>query len=201
MSNGRKSLNDFTSLFHGLNGNTAPKVVPYTFEDVVAALNTVVANDWAGFLRERIESHSPTPPLGGIANGGYELVYKDTPNSWSVMEEQESGSISFWYSLGLAVGAQGVVGDVLVGGISDKAGFGPGMKILAVNGREFTPDLLRSAVRDAKGLQEPIEFIVENTGFFKVIKLDYHEGEKYPALQRVAGTPDRLDDVLKPMVK
>jgi predicted metalloprotease with PDZ domain len=201
MTNGKKSINDFTAAFHGLGGNTAPKVVPYTFDDVVAALNGVVANDWAGFLRERIESHSPTPPLGGITNGGYTLVYQDSPNTWTAMEEAESGTISFWYSLGLSVGQQGVIGDVLVGGISDKAGFGPGMKIIAVNGREFAPDVLRAAVREAKGTQAPIEFIVENTGFFKVLKVDYHEGEKYPAFQRVASTPDRMDEILTPMVK
>ena len=201
MTNGKKSLNDFTAAFHGLGGNTAPKVVPYTLEDVAAVLNGVVANDWAAFLRERVESHAMLPPMGGITNGGYTLVYQDTPNSWTAMEEAESGTISFWYSLGLSVGAQGVIGDVLIDGLADKAGFGPGMKIVAVNGREFDPTVLRAAVREAKGTQAPLEFIVENTGFFTVVKIDYHEGEKYPAFQRVASTPDRLGEILRPMVK
>jgi predicted metalloprotease with PDZ domain len=201
MTNGKKSLDDFVAAFHGLGGNTAPKVVPYTFEDVVAGLNGVVANDWAAFLHERIDSHAATPPLGGIANGGYTLVYKDKPNSWMAMEEADGGAIDFWYSLGLQVGVTGGIGDVLVDGIADKAGFGPGMKIVAVNGREFSPDLLRAAVKDAKGSQTPIEFIVDNTGFFKVIKIDYHEGERYPVFERVASVPDRLDEILKPMAK
>ncbi len=201
LTDGKKSLNDFVAAFHGLNGNTPPRVVPYTFEDVVAGLNGVVKNDWAGFLRERLDSHSPEPPMGGLANGGWRLVYKDTPNSWSAMEDSESGSVSFWYSLGLSVAANGTVGDVLVGGLSDKAGFGPGMKILAVNGRGFTPELLRAAVKEGRGSQAPIELIVENIGFYRIIRLDYHEGEKYPALERVDGTPDRLDDLLKPMIK
>jgi predicted metalloprotease with PDZ domain len=139
--------------------------------------------------------------MGGITNGGYKLVYKDTPSEWSAMEEADSGSISFWYSLGLSVGSQGVIGDVLVGGLADKAGLAPGIKIIAVNNREFTPDMLRAAVKDAKGMQAPIEFIVENTGFFKVVKIDYHEGEKYPVFERVSATPDRMDDILKPMAK
>ena len=46
MTNGKKSINDFVAKFHGLGGDTAPKVVPYTFDDVVAGLNGVVANDW-----------------------------------------------------------------------------------------------------------------------------------------------------------
>jgi len=200
LTNGAKSLNDFVALFHGLGGNTAPKVVPYTFDDVVAALNQVVANDWAGFLHTRVDSHSAEPPLGGIANGGYELAYTDIPNAWMQMGEQDSAAINFWYSLGLQVSGQGIVSDVEVGGISDKAGFGPGMKIVAVNGREFTSDILRAAVKEAKNSKSPIEFIVSNTGFYKILKLDYHGGEKFPFLQRVTMTPARMDDILKPMV-
>ena len=41
-SGGKKTLNDFVAAFHGLNGNTPPVVVPYTFDDVVAGLNAVV---------------------------------------------------------------------------------------------------------------------------------------------------------------
>ena len=201
LSNNKKTLNDFVAAFHGLNGNTPPRVVPYTFEDVVAGLNAVVANDWAAFLRSRLDAHTAEPPMGGITNGGYKLFYKDTPNEWSAMEEGDAGSINFWYSVGLSVGSQGVIGDVLVGGLADKAGLAPGIKIIAVNNREFTPDMLRAAVKDAKGTQAPIEFIVENTGFFKVVKIDYHEGEKYPVFERVAGTPDRMDEILKPMTK
>ena len=75
------------------------------------------------------------------------------------------------------------------------------MKILAVNGRQFSSDELRAAIRDAKGSSTPLEFITVNTGAYKVIRLDYHEGERFPAFERVAGTPDRLDEILKPMSK
>ena len=201
MSNGRRTLNDFVGAFHGLGGNTAAKVVPYTFEDVVATLNSVVPYDWATMLKDRLDSNRPGAPLGGVTNGGYKLVYKDTPNSWSAMEEAAAGSASFYYSLGMQVTGQGMVADTRVGGLADKAGFGPGMKIVAVNGREFTPDLLKAALKDGKGSQSPIEFIVQNTGFFKVLKMDYHEGQKYPVFERVEGVPDRMDEILKPMVK
>ena len=42
MTNDKKSLNDFVAEFEGLGGNTPPKVVPYTFDDIVAGLNAVV---------------------------------------------------------------------------------------------------------------------------------------------------------------
>jgi predicted metalloprotease with PDZ domain len=201
LTNGKKTLDDFVAKFHGLGGDTGPKVVPYTFDDVVAGLNGVVANDWATFLRSRVDSHAYQAPLGGLENGGYKLTYTDKPNAWSEMVNLQRGSFDFWYSLGLHVDKAGTVSDVLKGGISDKGGFGPGMQILAVNGRAYTPDVLKAAVRDGKGSGPAVELIVENTGYYKVIKLDYHDGERYPQLERVASVPDRLDEILKPETK
>lgn len=201
MTDGKKTLNDFVAKFHGLGGDTGPKVVPYTFEDVVSGLNAVVPNDWATFLRSRVDSNAYHAPLGGIENGGYKLTYTDTPNVWTAMASDERGTVSFWYSIGLSAGKAGGVGDVLKGGVADKAGVGPGMTIVAVNGRAFTPDVLKAAVHDAKGSGPSIELILENTGYYKIVKLDYHDGERYPKLERVAGVPDRLDDILKPQAK
>ena len=200
-TNGKKSLNDFVAAFHGLGGNTPPKVVPYTFEDVVSALNAVTPNDWAGFLRSRLESNAPHAPLGGIEAGGYRLSYADKPNSWMAMEEGQTGGINFWYSMGLHVRPDGTVGDVLKGGMSDRAGVGPGMRIVAVNGRGFTPQVMRLAVMEAKGSGPAEELILENTGFYKVVKVEYHDGERYPYLERTSGTADRMDEILKPMAK
>jgi predicted metalloprotease with PDZ domain len=201
MTNGKKSLDDFVAKFHGLGGNTGPKVVPYTFDDVVAGLNGVVANDWATFLRSRLDSNAYHAPLGGLENGGYKLIYADKPNPWSAMEDAERGTFDFWYSLGLHAGKSGTVSDVLKGGVADKAGVGPGMKIVAVNGRGYTPDVLKAAVHGGAGSGPVTELIVENTGYYKILKLDYHGGERYPQLERVSGVPDRLDDVLKPEAK
>jgi predicted metalloprotease with PDZ domain len=201
MTDGKKSLDDFVAKFHGLGGDTGPKVVPYTFEDVVSGLNSVVANDWTTFLRSRLDSNSYHAPLGGLENGGYKLTYSDKPNAWSAMADAQSGTFDFWYSLGLHVGRTGGVSDVLKGGVADKAGVGPGMKILAVNGRAYTPEVLKAAIHDSKDSGPAIELIVLNTGYYKIIKLDYHGGERYPQLERISGTPERLDDILKPAAK
>ena len=42
--------------------------------------------------------------------------------------------------------------------------------------------------------------IVVNTGYYKVIRLEYHEGERYPQIERVQGSRDFLDDIVAPMV-
>jgi predicted metalloprotease with PDZ domain len=202
MSGGKKSLNDFVAAFEGLGGNTPPKVVPYTFDDVVAGLKAVVPNDWAAFLRQRLDTNQTDAPLGGIENGGWKLTYAPRPNIWSEKENTQNGSVDFWSSLGLSVNSGGTLSDVLKSGPADKAGLGPGMRLVAVNGRSFTPALLRAAVNDAEGAAGPaIELIVENTGYYKLLRIDYHGGERYPTLERVAAVPDALDDILQPLVK
>ncbi len=201
LTNGKKSLNDFLAAFEGLGGNTPPKVVPYTFDDIVNGLNNVVAYDWAGFLRERLTSKSPHAPLDGIENGGYKLVYTGVPNDYTQAMMTVSGMTQAWWSIGLDVASDGRIGDVLIGSPADKAKLGPGMQIIAVNGRQYSGSLLNDAIRDAKGNTNPISLIVANTGVYKVLAIDYHDGLRYPHLERVEGTPDRLDDILKPMVK
>jgi predicted metalloprotease with PDZ domain len=200
-SAGKKNLNDFTAAFHGLNGNTPPRVIPYTFEDVVQGLNAIIPMDWAAFLRTRLDANQlHAPEIDGTALGGYKLTYTDKPNDWSELEES-GGSLDATFSLGFSVGSSGNPGDVIVGSVADKAGLAPGFKIIAVNGREFTLPLLRAAIKDAVGNGPGIDLIVENTGYFKMVTLNYHGGERYPHLERVSGTPDRLDDILKPMTK
>ena len=202
-TNGKKSLNDFAAAFEGLGGNTGPKVVPYTFEDIVNGLNAVIPNDWANFLRTRLDSNDVhAPETDGInALSGYKLIYTDKPDYWSQLLESQHNYIDVRYSLGMSVGTDGKVKDVIVGGLADKAGFGPDMQIIAVNGRAFAPLLLRAAIQHAQGNGPAVEFIVENTNYYKVIRMDYHGGERYPQLERVEGTPARLDDILQPMVK
>jgi hypothetical protein len=67
--------------------------------------------------------------------------------------------------------------------------------LVAVNGHAFTGEVLKQAIRQAT----PIELIVSNDNEFRTVRLDYHDGEKYPRLERVQGTPDLLDEILKPL--
>ncbi len=200
-SNGKKSLNDFCARFLGLNGNTPPQVLPYTFDDIVSNLNAIQPYDWAHLLHERLTSKAPHAPLNGIAAGGYRLEYTSQANDFIRAQEAHDHGVNAWYSLGLRMGADNTISDVLIGSIAYNAGFGPAMKIVAVNGRRATDELLHHAIRDANNTTEPIEFIVENTGFFKVIKVNYHDGEKYPHLVRDEHAPALLDGILKPMSK
>jgi predicted metalloprotease with PDZ domain len=197
-SHGKKSLNDFCARFLGLGGNTGPITVPFTFDDIVSNLNAVQPYDWAGFLTNRLTTKADHAPLSGIENGGYQLVYTETPNG--DMKARESlGGVNAWYSLGLNVTSNGTLGDVLLYSPAYKAGLGPGMKIIAVNGREYSDSLLHNAIQDAK--TSPVQLIVENTGYYRTVKLDYQGGERYPHLERVNSKPALLDQILQPLTK
>jgi predicted metalloprotease with PDZ domain len=200
LTHGQKSLNDFCVKFLAVGGNTPPKVVPYTFDDIVNDLNSVVAYDWRGFLTERLTSHANHAPLGGIEHGGYKLVYKDQPTKFEKAELGHRGGVDAFYSVGLRVRKDGAISDVKMFSDADKAGFAPQWKIVAINDIGYSDDGFQDALKHAKGTSDPIEFIVSNDNHFRTLKIDYHGGEKYPHLERNNSTPDLLDDILKPLV-
>jgi len=201
-SGGKKSLDDFVRVFHGGTGGT-PAVRTYTAEDVYAGLNAVWPNDWAGFFRERVYDVAPRAPIGGIENAGWKLTSTDVAPALVVAAEDETDLYDFWESLGIMVQGDGTAGpgvitDVVPGMPAAQAGVGPGMKLLAVEGRRYTRDRLRDAVRLAKGGSEPIELLVENADVYKICRVEDHGGERYPVLVRESGRPDLLAAIGKP---
>jgi predicted metalloprotease with PDZ domain len=199
LTHGQKSLNDFAVKFLALGGNTPPKVVPYTFDDIVNDLNSVVAYDWRGFLTERLTSHANHAPLGGIEHGGYKLVYTDELTKFEKAAIGHRGGVDAYYSIGLRVRKDGTIGDVKMFSDAYKAGFAPQWKIIAVNNVGYSDDDFKDALKKAKSTSEPLEFIVSNDNHFRTLKIDYHGGEKYPRLERDSNAPDLLDDILKPL--
>ena len=72
---------------------------------------------------------------------------------------------------------------------------------MAVNGRIFSSGALSEAIRVAKDSKEPIHLIVQADEFVRRADIDYHDGERYPVLKPVNGTPNYLDDITKPLAK
>ncbi len=195
-SKGAKNIDDFCHLFHGAP-STGPMVKTYTFDDVVNTLNQVVSYDWRGFWTERLTNHGPGAPLGGIEGSGWKLVYDETQS------EMERGVESNWhvvdgaFSIGLELREDGTITDTIEGMPAAVAGIGPGMKLIAVNGRQYSPEVLRDALKAGKGGSAPLELLVENTDYYKTYKLDYHGGERYPHLVRDDSKPDLLTEIYK----
>src|SRR5438034_1299227 len=139
-THGQKSLNDFCRLFYG-GASGPPVVVPYKFEDVVAALNQVTPYDWAALLRQRLDSKSAHAPLGGFENGGWKLVYSEEKNSTMEAREKISEALDLSFSLGMIVSKEGALIDVIPGSPAYAAGAGAGMKLMGVNGRRALKDV------------------------------------------------------------
>jgi predicted metalloprotease with PDZ domain len=193
LSGDRKSLDDFARLFYGIdNGSDVTRT--YTLEDIVSALNSVQPYDWAGFLRQRVYELAPHTPEDGITRGGYRLTYSDTPPGWLKAAERPDAFVGF--SIGFSVRGSGDLGSVLWDSPAFKAGITPDMHLNAVNGKAFSIDVLREAIKNAEKDSAPIKLLVKRGDEFQTIDIDYHGGLRYPALTRVDGTPDRLDEIL-----
>jgi predicted metalloprotease with PDZ domain len=136
--------------------------------------------------------------MGGIERGGWKLVYDDKPNVLIRASEKSRKAQNYYYSLGFAVNEKGELIDVIPGSPAYKGGIGPGMKLIAVNGRLWNKDVLKDAVLASKNNHEPIELLVANSEFVKTYSLDYHGGLQHPHLERASGE-DWLDDILKPL--
>ena len=196
LSGGKKSLDDFARLFYGID-NGSYVTVGYTLDDIVKALNTVQPYDWAGFFRTRVYEVSPSVPENGFTQGGYKLVYNDHEPEWQ-RKGDPTRSISFATSLGFSAKPDGGIDNVRWDGPAFKAGITPDMQLQAVNDQKYTAEILRAAIIAAEQTKDPIKLLLKRGDEFVTISLDYHGGLRFPHLERIDGTPDRLDEVLAP---
>ena len=205
LTNGGKSLDDFARLFFGpYNGSYI--TFTYHFEDVVKALNTVAPYDWDTFLKTRVYDLHPAVPEEGITRGGYKLVYTDKAIAWVEKAEAKYGYTDFSTSLGFAIGSRrggnagngNAVGSVQWNSLAFKAGITPDMELVSVNGTAYSSDVLKKAIVAAEKGTAPIVLQFLRDDQYKTVSMDYHGGLRYPSLERVNGTPARLDDIMAP---
>ncbi len=196
LSDGKKSLDDFAGAFFGIkSGQWVPET--YDFDAVVETLNTVQPYHWAAFLRERLESHGAAP-LDGVARGGYRLVYSDTPSDYFKKMEARRKITDLTFSLGLVVGRENKLTDVLWGGPAHAAGLTVGTQIIAVDGLSYDNDRLKDAIKAGSTNSAPIELLIKNGDRYSTVRVDFHDGLHYPHLERDANVPARLDQILSP---
>ncbi len=196
---GRRSLDDFCALFLGEGDNGRVYLKPYRAEDVFAALGRVAPLDWKGFFDARLQSKSAEPPLGGIEDGGYRLVYDGRPNVFLASDVPRlRDDLQAQESLGVHVLKDGTVADCWPRSEAWQAGVAPGMRILAVDGRAYSRDRLARAIAGSTSSEKPIDLVVEAAGFVKTCSVAYHRGTKVPHLERVAGKPDLLSEIAAP---
>jgi predicted metalloprotease with PDZ domain len=194
---GAKSLDDFAKLFlGGRDGEWAPAT--YRRADIVAALNSVAPNDWAGFLHTRIDLTTEHAPLDGLARGGYKLAYSETPSAYQKAIDGRLKGAELLFSIGLNVGEDGRIREVMWDGPAFNQGLTVGTRIVAVNGEAYNGDTLKQAITDAKTARSAIDLLVQAGDRYRTVGVDYHGGLRYPVLERIADRPDVLGAILSP---
>jgi predicted metalloprotease with PDZ domain len=195
-SKGKRSLDDFAKAFFSIDDGSS-SIVTYTYEDIVKALNAVQPYDWNTFLHSRIETAGNPPFEDGLHRGGYKLVYTDVPNEIGKARDEGRKHLNLFFSVGIEIDTKdATVSMVIWDSPAFKAKLTEGTQILAVNGAAYSADTLKAAIRAAQKSKAPIELMVKNGERFRVVDIDYHDGLRYPHLERDSATPARLDDIL-----
>jgi predicted metalloprotease with PDZ domain len=199
-SHGARSLDTFLHRYTE-PALTGPIVKTYTRAEIEALLEQVEPYDWHAFFDKYVYHTSVHPPSDEFARSGWRFVYSEKPNAFITADEADDHGIAGWFSYGADLTAKGVVDDVRDGSPAWRAGLAPGMHILAVDNQEFSSDVLEYAVKKAQHSSAPISLITSQTGWFQTLSLDYHDGIRYPHLERIEGTPDMLAAIMAPHAK
>jgi predicted metalloprotease with PDZ domain len=194
---GAKGLDDFAKAFFGVRDGDWGELT-YTFDDVVATLNRVYPYDWARFLQDRLYQSGRPAPLAGIEQAGYKLVWKDKPNPSDAGVAKQRKTLDLTYSLGITIGNEGDVTSGLWDGPAFGAGVVKGVKIVAVDGEAYTPEIMNQAITAAKGGSRPIELLVKRGDHFQTVPVTWNGGLRYPWLERTGKGDGGLDRLLAP---
>lgn len=195
-SGGHASIDDFVQRFYAGAGG-APALKPYKEEDVYATLAAVVPGDWRAIIRRHLDTLGPGALVNGLESSGWKVTYTAEKNTWDAVGEKASKGTFRPYSIGLVLNKDGAIVDASEDRPAARAGVGPGMKLVAVNGRKFSVEGLDAAIAEAKDTHKPIELMVETGDYYRVISVPYFEGPRYPHLVRIDARPDTLTEVLK----
>jgi predicted metalloprotease with PDZ domain len=194
-SNGARSLDDFLRAFFGQR-DTGPMVVPYTRGDVEAALAAVLPYDWHRFFEERVYQVNAKTPSEAIEATGWRVTYTAVPNADRFLAPGFEAGGQQQFSIGVIVHNDGRVYEVWPGSAADAAGLAPLMSIVAVNGQAFSVPRLIDAI--ANGKSNDITLVTKLDDSIESRTIKYAGGLRYPHLERIEGTPDRLEAILAP---
>ena len=196
-SGGKRSIDDFARAFFGMRNGDYGELT-YSLDDVVNTLNAVQPYDWRGYLQRKVYDIAAAPPLEGINQGGYRLIYTDQPTHWTKVSEKQRKNTDLTYSGGFTVGTDGKVASVLWDSPAFNAGMTVGTQIVAVNGRSFDCDGLKQAIKSAAGTGRAAELLIKSGDVYRTATLDWHGGLKYPRLEKIGKGQGTLDALLAP---
>lgn len=198
-SGGKKSLDDFCHEFFR-SATNLPRPNPYTREDLVRILNSLVPFDWDGLIRRRVESFQTAfdPSVAGLLGYRFELQ----PDATNVPGDtfRFSGGIDAYDSVGATFSNDGTVRNLLLGSPADQARLMPNMKIIGIGNYQWSASRWSKAMEATKS-GTPVELKVVDGDEIKSIQIHYFDGPRGLNLVRQVDSPDLLVDILKPLKK
>ena len=194
-SGGKRSLDDFARAFFGIRDGDWGEVT-YTIDDVAATLNAISPYDWKDYLVRRLTEHAKGAPLSGFVRNGYRLIFTDTPTGAFKNNEARRKFADFTYSGGFIVGREDAVTGVTWQSAAFDAGLTVGTKLVSVDGLSYSKERMAAAIRRAKGSKDAIALVVKNEDRVRIVSLDYHDGLRYPRLEKVGTGQTGLDRLL-----
>jgi predicted metalloprotease with PDZ domain len=196
---GQRSLDDFCRAFFG--PQSVPVATdPYVLGDVTTALAVVAPYDWKTFFVTRLNaSGTDRVPLEGLTSSGWTLAYGDSAGSVQAARDEIHRTVEERFSLGFLSQEDGTVLDVVRDSPAWKAGLGPGMKLLTVNQRRWSPQVFRDAIAADHNSSIPINLSVQNGLVTFPVAINDHTGASYPRLERNAN-PDLISEILRPRI-
>jgi predicted metalloprotease with PDZ domain len=197
---GRASLDDFARRFYaGASG--APQLKPYVEQDVYDALASVAPADWHTFIRRHLDATNTSALFSALERTGWKLVYTAEKNSWVEYWQKREKTTEREWSIGLRLNKDAKIIDTIDDRAAARAGAGPGMTVVAVNGKKFTAEVLDAAIVEAQTTRRPIELLVENDDFYRTLPVEYFDGPRFPHFVRIDGRPDTLTQVVTSRVR
>jgi predicted metalloprotease with PDZ domain len=199
-SAGRASLDDFVKRFFSGAGG-APALKPYVEADVYATLAAVAPADWRALIRRHLDTTGTEALLAGLQSVGWQLTYSPEKNSYIETRQKRRKTIERQWSIGVTISDKdedkGTIIDTVEDRAAAQAGAGPGMKLIAVNGRRYSAEVLDAAIAAAHETRKPIELMLESGDYYRAISVAYFDGARYPHLARSDDRLDILAEVLK----
>ena len=197
---GRAGLDDLAhQFFAGPTG--APRLEPYSESDLYAALAAVAPGDWRGLVRRHLDPTGTAALLAALERAGWRLDYSAAKNAAAEARQKRHKSFERMSSIGLRLDKDARVADVIEDRAAARAGLGPGMKLIGVNGRKYTNELLDAAILEAQKSRQPIVLLVENDEFYRTLSVEYYDGPRFPHLVRIEAKADQLTPLLQARTK
>ena len=195
LSQNKVSIDQFAQLFFATHGSVE-RISTYSFQDVCDTMNKLAPADWKTFLNQHLFTHAASDAIVGLARAGWQLTYTSVPTETFIQDEADAGVINLDDSIGAQFRPNGSVRSVMWNSPAFRAGLAPDISVVAVNGQPLSSAVLLSAIADSAST--PLRLTLQDGETHRDAIVFYAGPLRYPHLERIPNTPDRLTSLLAP---